>query len=182
MIGEFKLRTDKTEINTSFGEPLILLQNELLSICNDIKSEKDYSLSCEFLYKHNILTLHITTDLPIFYNNKKGVCITDVETFDGINKIKKFIHANLKLDDQIAIERMLLSDREEDDNKSMLELLLPVVKAFIFDKRINKDAECEIKFRYFVSSLALWREKNIPSCKHFRLFIAERISNKNGKS
>lgn len=181
MIGELKLRTNKAEINTSFGEPINSLQNELLSIANDVKEKNEHLLYCEFLYKHHILTLHITTDLPIFYNNKKGVCITDVETCDGINKIKNFIHANLKLDDQIAIERMLLSDREEDDNKSMLELLLPVVKLFIFDKRINKDAECEIRFRYLVSSLALWREKNLPSCKHFRLFIAERISNKNGK-
>lgn len=172
MIGEFKLRTDRTEINTSFGEPIISLQNELLSICNDIKGEKDYNLDCEFLYKHNILTLHITTNLPIFYNNKKGACITDVETSDGIMKIRKFINANLKLDDQIAIERMLLSDREEDDNKSVLELLLPVVKTFIMELRLNKDRTYEIKYRYLISSLALWREKTIPLCAHFRLFLA----------
>lgn len=172
MIGELKLRTDKTEINTSFGEPLFSLQNELLSIANDIKEKNEHSLSCEFLYKHNILTLHITTDLPIFYNNKKGVCITDVETCDGINKIRKFIHANLKLDDQIAIEKMLLSDSKEDDSKSVLELLLPVVKTFIMELRLNKDRTYEIKYRYFISRLALWREKNLPSCSHFRLFIA----------
>lgn len=171
MIGTFILNNNGEKEH----EPIIQsLQEELIYIGNTIKSDKIKSWTCcEYLYNHNNLILDIETSLPIFFNKKTITRVLDLEIKDGITRIRKFVRSNLKIDDQISIEKLILSDGEADNLQS-LKILLSIVEKDVINKKMREDKRPEIRFIYLLSKLSIWQKENIPTCDHFSLIISSK--------